>query len=59
MNYTSFITLFYNFNFLNLNELEITDTEEKLIAATAITGESNKPNAGYMSAHFIHTIDLY
>jgi hypothetical protein len=27
--------------------LEITDTEEKLIAAAPITGESNSPNTGY------------
>ena len=29
----------YNSKFLNLNEFVITETEEKLIAAAAITGE--------------------
>jgi len=38
---------YYNFKFLSLKELAITETDEKLIATAAITGESNKANTGY------------
>jgi len=38
---------YYNVIFLNLSELAITDTEEKLIAVAAITGESSIPKNGY------------
>ncbi len=34
-------------DYLNLNELIITDTELKLIAVAAIMADSNKPNTRY------------
>ena len=37
----------YNFVFFNRNAFTITDTELKLIAAAAITGDNNKPKTGY------------
>lgn len=40
-------TFNYKFVFLNRNELAITDTELKLIAAAAMMGDNNKPNQGY------------
>lgn len=51
---SSYINI-YNFKFLSRNELEITETEEKLIAAAAITGESSMPNTGYNTPAAIGT----
>ena len=38
---------YHNFKFLSLNEFAITETDEKLIAAAAMTGERSIPNTGY------------
>ena len=37
----------YNFKFLNLSELPITETELKLIANAAIIGDKRIPKKGY------------
>ena len=37
----------YNFKFLRRNEFPITETEEKDMAAAAMTGESKIPKTGY------------
>ena len=41
------ICFYYNFRFLNLSELTITETELKLIANAAIIGDSKIPKKGY------------
>jgi pyruvate formate-lyase activating enzyme-like uncharacterized protein len=41
------VLFYYNFKFLNLNEFTMTETDEKLIAAAAMTGESKIPKTGY------------
>jgi hypothetical protein len=40
---------------LNLNAFPITDTDDKLIAAPAIIGDSSSPNAGYSTPAAIGT----
>ena len=45
----------YNSKFLSRNEFAITETDEKLIAAAAMTGERSIPNTGYNTPAAIGT----
>lgn len=45
----------HNFSLRSRNALAITETEEKLIASAAITGESSTPKTGYSTPAAIGT----
>ena len=45
----------YSFALRSLSALVITETDEKLIAAAAMIGDSNRPNTGYSTPAAIGT----